>query len=167
MIVCRPFAPEYARELARMLAEMAVSYGAVIEPGINTEDALTRHARACEFLLAFKDERLAGFATFATLFPVGGLLAFLYVQQVYVAASERRSGVARCLMAGIALEAKRRRLQRVEWATSTRNTAARALYDSLGAVGAPKVQYVLDGDALSSLAFDGGTALAISDGPAA
>jgi hypothetical protein len=50
-------------------------------------------------------------------------------------------GVAQRPMAGIARIATARGSTRIEWSTAKENTAARALYDGLGAVGSDKVQY--------------------------
>ena len=59
-------------------------------------------------------------------------------------------------MAWIAQAAKAMGSTRIEWSTSTENTAARSLYDGLGASGSDKVYYVLDGAALDRLATRGG-----------
>jgi GNAT superfamily N-acetyltransferase len=152
MIAVRPFAPGDAPALAAMMREMARFYGAAVPPDARVEDALIAQARSVDILLAFAGEELAGFATFSVLFPVGGLLSFVYVQQVYVGSGARRRGVARQLMAAIARTARTRGCHRLEWSTGVTNAAARALYDGLGAIGSEKVQYVLEGDALDRLA---------------
>lgn len=149
MISVRPFGEGDAAALAAMMVEMAESYGAVVAGGRDIERELVGHAGRVDILLAFDgDGALAGFATSATLFPVGGVEAFTYVQQVYVGRAARRLGVARRLMAGVARAARDRGCRRLEWATGVENSAARALYDGLGAAGTEKVQYVLEGDAL-------------------
>jgi GNAT superfamily N-acetyltransferase len=152
-IVVRPFEEKHAASLAAMMLEMAQFYGATVSPRADIALDLVDHARRMDFLLAFSAETLVGFATFASLFPVGGLLSFTYIQQIYVAFAARRLGVARRLMAGIAQTARARGYRRLEWATSTDNTAARALYEGLGAVGSTKLQYVLEGGALDALAL--------------
>lgn len=148
----RPFGEGDAPALAAMMVEMAESYGAVVPGGRDIERELIGHAGRVDILLAFDGGALAGFATSATLFPVGGVEAFTYVQQVYVGRAARRLGVARRLMAAVARAALGRGCRRVEWATGLGNAAARALYDGLGAVGTDKVQYVLEGGALDRLA---------------
>ncbi|GAA0607239.1 hypothetical protein GCM10009416_50280 [Craurococcus roseus] len=152
MISVRRFSEGDARALAAMMVEMAGSYGAVVAGGRDIERELVGHAGRVDILLAFEGGMLAGFATSATLFPVGGVEAFTYVQQVYVGRAARRLGVARRLMAAVARAAQDRGCRRLEWATSVDNTTARALYDGLGAAGTEKVQYVLEGDALDRLA---------------
>lgn len=153
MISVRPFGEGDAPALAAMMLEVAHSYGAVVSEGRDIERELVGHAGRVDILLAFHgDGTLAGFAASATLFPVGGVEAFAYVQQVYVGRSARRRGVARHLMSAVARNARSRGCRRLEWATSVDNAAARALYDGLGAVGTEKVRYVLEGDPLDRLA---------------
>lgn len=118
------------------------------------EDVI-RQTRQVDIIVARDDARLLGFATFTSLYPVAGLLAFTYVQQVYVGQAARRLGVAQALMAGVAQAAKAAGSKRIEWSTSRENTAARLLYDGLGAEGSDKVYYVLDGAALDQLAVRG------------
>jgi len=153
MIVVRPFEEKHAASLAAMMLEMTRFYGATVSPQADIARDLVDHARRMDFLLAFNAEALVGFATFASLFPVGGLLSFTYIQQIYVGSDARRLGVARRLMAGVAQTARARGCQRLEWATSTDNTVARMLYEGLGAVGSTKLQYVLEGGALDALAL--------------
>jgi GNAT superfamily N-acetyltransferase len=152
MISIHPFEEKHAHVLAEMMLEMARFYGAAVSKDASVGQDLISHAKYIDILLACNDGTLVGFATFTSLFPVGALLSFTYIQQIYVGSRARRLGVARRLMAGIAQTARSRGCQRLEWATSTDNTAARALYESLGAVGSEKVQYVLEGLALDRLA---------------
>ena len=141
-----------AQALAELMAEMAGFYGATINPDLVVAEDVIRQARKVDIVVAYDDARLLGFATFTSLYPVAGLLAFTYVQQVYVGQAARRLGVAQELMAGVARAAKDAGSARIEWSTSTENTAARSLYDGLGAVGSEKVYYVLDGADLDRLA---------------
>ncbi len=157
MISIRAFEERDAPSLVAIMLEMAGFYGAVVQNGRNIDAEVLANAGQLDTLLALRDgEILAGFATFATLFPVGALVPFTYVQQVYVASSARRLGVAQHLMAAVTRVAKDRGHVRVEWATSVENSAARALYDGLGATGAHKIQYVLEGAAMDRLANMGG-----------
>lgn len=153
MISIRPFEECDAPALAQMMLEMVRSYSAELPDEDHIEADLIEHSERIEFRLGFNGTALAGFATFVTLFPVGSLLSFIYVQQIYVGSSARRLGVAQRLMVEIARTAQSRGCQRMEWATSIDNTAARALYDGLGAIGSTKVQYILEGDALSRIAI--------------
>ena len=152
MIQVRRFEEKDAQALTGLMTEMACFYGATIRSDLVVAEDVVRQARQVDVIVAHDDARLLGFATFTSLYPVAGLLAFTYVQQVYVCQAARRLGVAQELMAGIARAAKDAGSTRVEWSTSKENTAARALYDGLGASGSDKVYYVLDGTALDRLA---------------
>lgn len=148
----RMFRDEDAEPLSALLLEMAGGYGADVDPALSVPDDLVRRSRQVDILVAEAESHLLGFATCVALYPVAGLLGFTYVQQVYVARHARRRGVARDIMAAVARHAKDKGCSRVEWSTAAGNTAARALYDGLGATGTEKVHYVLDGAVLDRLA---------------
>ncbi|MHC2019420.1 GNAT family N-acetyltransferase [Methylobacterium sp. CM6247] len=152
MVLVRSFQREDAQPLANLMIEMAGFYGATIDPDLVITEDVIRQAQKVNIVVAHDDARLLGFATFTSLYPVRGLLAFTYVQQIYVARSARRLGVAQALMAEVASTTKAAGSTRIEWSTSAENTAARALYDGLGANGSDKVYYELDGAALDRLA---------------
>ncbi len=137
------------------MIEMAGSYGATINPDLVVAEDVIRQARQIDIVVAYDAARLLGFATFTSLYPVAGLLAFTYVQQVYVGQAARRLGIAQELMAEVARAAKAAGSTSIEWSTSRENTAARALYDGLGANGSDKVYYVINGAALDRLASSG------------
>lgn len=155
MIKVRRFEEQDAQAIADLMIEMAGFYGATIAPGLVVAEEVIQQARKVDIVVAQDNARLLGFATFTSLYPVAGLLAFTYVQQVYVGQAARRLGVARELMAGVARAAKAAGSTRIEWSTSKENEAARSLYDGLGANGTDKVYYVLDGLALDQLAAGG------------
>lgn len=154
MLQVRAFEDQDAPALAALLREMAAFYGASIAPELDVATDLRRRSRTLDILVAADGDDLLGFATMTTLYPVAGLLAFTYVQQVYIAQAARRRGVARALMAGIARAAKVAGTTRIEWSTGRDNQAARSLYDGLGARGSNKVYYVLDGAELDTLAAE-------------
>ena len=155
MVRVRRFSEADAQPLAELMTEMAVFYGVPVDPDLMVADDVVEQAKRVSIVVAQDESRLLGFATFALLYPVAGLLAFTYVQQIYVGRAARRLGVAQALMGEIARAAKAAGSTRLEWCTSRENTAARTLYDGLGATGSDKVYYVLDGDALDQLAERG------------
>ncbi|MFC7552197.1 GNAT family N-acetyltransferase [Pseudoroseomonas wenyumeiae] len=114
----RRFEEPDAQALAELMIEMAGFYGATIDPDLVVVEDIIRQARQVDIIVAHDDTHLLGFATFASLYPVAGLLAFTYVQQVYVGQTARRLGVAQALMAEIARAAKAAGSTRVEWSTS-------------------------------------------------
>lgn len=131
---------------------MADFYGATISPDLDIAHDVTEHADKTDIIVACDDQCLLGFATFGMLYPVAGLISFIYVQQIYVGQHARRLGVARRLLAHIAQVARSRGITRLEWSTSAGNQAARSLYDALGARGTDEIQYVLQDDELDRLA---------------
>jgi hypothetical protein len=76
MIEIVPFEKNHVPALADMLTEMTRFYGATISPNMNVEAQIIEQAENMDMLLALHERRLVGFATFKTLFPVGGLLSF-------------------------------------------------------------------------------------------
>ncbi len=152
MISVRPFEDKDAQPLSGLLIEMAGFYGAAIDPKLVVADDVARQARVVDIIVAHEGDGLLGFATFAPLYPVAGLIPFIYVQQLYVSVQARRLGVGQRLMAAIAHIAKARGVTSIEWSTGQGNTAARALYEGFGAVGSEKMSYVLNGLALDQLA---------------
>lgn len=156
MISVRRLEAKDARRLADLMMEMVRFYGATIDPDLSVADDVVRQSEETDIIVAADGDDLLGFATFASLYPVAGLISFTYVQQIYVGSNARRLGVAQLLMAGIAQIAKSRGSTRIEWSTSRENAAARALYEGLGAIGSDKVQYVLEGSALDRLASRAG-----------
>lgn len=151
MVVVRRFDDADTLDLAALLLEMASLYGATVDPDLVVSENLVRQSRQVDIIVAENEGRLLGFATFAHLYPVAGLLGFTYIQQVYVAQAARRLGVAQALMTEVARAAKARGSNRIEWSTGRGNTGARALYDGLGAAGTEKVNYVLEGVAFDQM----------------
>ena len=152
MISVRRFEEQDAQPLADLMMEMAAFHGASIDPRLVVADDVVQQAKSVDIVVAHGDGGVLGFATFASLYPVSGLIAFTYIQQIYVGTNARRLGVAQGLMAAVARIAKARGSTRIEWSTGRDNTAARALYEGLGAEGSDKVYYVLEGASLDRLA---------------
>ena len=153
LITVQWFTTEWAGEVAALLREMEVFYGTCIADETNVEEDVRRHAaEGMNILLAFNGGRVVGFAFFSLLYPAAGLVSLLHLKQLYVANAARRLGVGRALLAHIARSAQERGCGRIEWTTGADNRGARALYEGVGAIGSDKVKYVLQGDALATLA---------------
>ncbi len=152
MVSVRPFEERDAQPLADLMMEMTHFYGATVDPTLVVAEDVVRQSETMDIIVAQGDGGLLGFATFTSLYPVAGLISFTYAQQIYVGIKARRMRVAQRLMAEIARIATARGSTRIEWSTGMENTAARALYEGLGALGSEKVQYVLEGAALDELA---------------
>ncbi len=156
MVLVRPFEEQDAQPLADLMMEMIHFYGATVDPARVVAEDVVHQSKTMDIIVARGDDGLLGFGTFTSVYPVAGLISFTYIQQIFVGANARRMGVAQQLMAGIAGIAVARGSTRMEWSTGKDNAAAQALYEGLGAVGADKVQYVLEGAALDRLAAGAG-----------
>lgn len=138
--------------IAALLAELDEYYGddpegTPDERAAQVAAALFGTAPAAHALLAWDGETLAGLASWSLLWPAAGLTASLYLKELYVAASHRRSGVATDLMDELHRIAAARGCSRVEWTTDTGNPGAQAFYEARGAK--PKVSkifYRVDGN---------------------
>lgn len=123
----RPFEEHDAQPLAGLMLEMVRFYDAMIDPNLDIAEDIIRQSKTTDILVAVGEDGLLGFTTFASLYPVSGLIAFTYIQQIYVGLNGRRLGVGRLLMRAVARIAKARGSTRIEWSTGRENTAAQAL----------------------------------------
>lgn len=77
----------------------------------------------------------------------------LYLEDLFVDASERRSGVARALMAALAREALARGCARMDWAVLDWNEEAMRFYERIGARRSEGWQpWRLEGEGIAQLA---------------
>ncbi len=89
------------------------------------------------------------YRTFSTWEGVPGL----FLEDLYVAESERGSGLGRLLLSALARIVEQNGWRRLEWNVLRWNTAAIAFYDGLGAGPLDEwLTYRLEGDALRSVA---------------
>lgn len=95
--------------------------------------ALDRLIPTNHVLLAWRDTRCVGFASYAILWPAVGLTASLYVKELFVSSDARREGVGTLLMERLYKLARDTGLTRVEWTTEPTNAEALSFYAALGA----------------------------------
>lgn len=119
MVSTRRFETTDALALADLMMEMVGFYGATVAADLVVAKDVIRQAQKVSIVVAHDGNRMLGFATFISLYPVAGLLAFTYVQQIYVGQDARRLGVAQELMAEVARAAKAEGSTRIEWSTET------------------------------------------------
>jgi GNAT superfamily N-acetyltransferase len=80
----------------------------------------------------------------------------LYLEDLFVDASERKSGVARALMVALAEEAMARGCARMDWAVLDWNTEAMKFYERLGAKRHEGWQpWRIEGEGIAALALTG------------
>jgi GNAT superfamily N-acetyltransferase len=91
-----------------------------------------------------EDEALAGFAALSwkASHLHGGRVAYLY--DLFVAERARGSGYADALIAACADEARAHGCVAMDWLTAPDNARARAVYERVGAIGEPQIEYELE-----------------------
>jgi GNAT superfamily N-acetyltransferase len=149
-----PAEPSQVEAIAALAEEMDRFYGATEVDLLDVRlrqisEAIFGEQPSAYVLLAWKGEKLVGFAAYSFLWPAVGLTRSLFLKELYVVESERRSGVGRQLMQAIFAVAVKHDCSRVEWQTETVNASARAFYSDLGGQEHEgKVFYRLEGEAL-------------------
>ena len=123
--------------LALLLAELILDDVLPARSPAEIERDLAGLPPGIEFLLALEAGAAAGFASFAVLFPTDGTCTQLFLKDLYVAEGARRRGLGRALLGALARIARERRCVRIDWSTDRSNTAALALYASIGATTLP------------------------------
>ena len=84
MVLTHRFETADAQALADLMMEMVGFYGATVASDLAVAKDVIRQAQKVNIVVAHDGTRMLGFATFTSLYPVAGLLAFTYVQQIYV-----------------------------------------------------------------------------------
>jgi ribosomal protein S18 acetylase RimI-like enzyme len=138
VIILADAAPGNEEVIAALCAEKNEFYGSSpqgtpSERAAQVRDALFANPPLGHALLVWDGNALAGFATYSFLWPAAGLTASLYLKELYVTMSYRRSGAGKLLMDGIYRIAANRGCSRVEWTTDVDNPGAQAFYEALGA----------------------------------
>lgn len=137
MITIAPARPEDAGALADLMDELERFYGGT--PAGSREDQLAQiadalfgQAPAGHVLLAWDADQPVGFASYSYLWPAAGFTRSLYLKELYISQSHRRTGTGRALMDELHAIAGATGCSRVEWTTDTPNTGAQAFYTALG-----------------------------------
>ena len=163
-VLCRPALPSDDDALRALFRELELHYARQARPDAPPPDVeqVDRHTDStllsggrgdCRVGLAEHAGSIVGAATYAVLHPGADLGGTLFLKDVYVVAAARGRGVGRALMRFLAREALENGCTRLDWTTDVGNTAARALYDSLGAIlETRRAYYRLAGDALARVA---------------
>jgi GNAT superfamily N-acetyltransferase len=150
--------PEHVEALAALAEEMDRFYGATeLEPLDlrlkQTNDALFANPPSAHALLAWNDSQAVGFASYSFLWPAVGLTRSLFLKELYVIESARRTGVGKLMMQSLAEIAITHGCSRLEWQTDHPNRDAQDFYAQLGVpVDDSKLFYRAQGEALRDLA---------------
>lgn len=136
MTIVVPAEKDHVEALAGLLAEVDSFYGDTTGPLIarvrQITDALFGDPPAAYAVLAWDEDQLVGLATYSFLWPAAGVTRSLYLKELYVAESHRKTGVGRLLVQHIFEIARKHKCSRVEWATDEFNTHAQKFYELLG-----------------------------------
>jgi len=129
--------PEDAETIASLVVEQEAFYGGeVTEPlAVQVEQitaALFGPQPAGYVLIAWDEGKPVGFASYNFLWPAAGFTRSLYLKELYVAETYRRTGLGRLFMDAVHDIARQAGCSRVEWTTDVPNEQARAFYASLG-----------------------------------
>jgi ribosomal protein S18 acetylase RimI-like enzyme len=144
-------APEDVLALAELFREMDDFYDVISPESVQTKadrinSVLFANPPQAYALLARDGSHLGGFAAYSFLWPAIQATKSLYLKELYVSKSHRRSGIGKMLMAQIFKIATENDCSRVEWTTDSDNTDAQRFYESLGFVSLPsKVFYRVAG----------------------
>jgi ribosomal protein S18 acetylase RimI-like enzyme len=124
--------------LAAHFSEMQTHYNCPVSDAVATEAA----ALACKppagtfdprVLIAVVGNTVVGSLVMNVTFPAHALTKSLYIRDLYVAKSMRRSRVGRMMVTAATHLSVSEGFYAVEWTTDSANKAARKLYESCGA----------------------------------
>jgi GNAT superfamily N-acetyltransferase len=137
VVEIRPAVAANVAAIVRLLEDVDHFYGDEPSGPIEAragqvEGALFGDRPSAFALLAWHGDALVGLATYSYLWPAAGVTHSLYLKELYVAESHRRSGIGRLLMDQLFDIAKAHGCSRVEWTTEQSNVDARRFYESLG-----------------------------------
>jgi len=88
----------------------------------------------CEFVVAFQDDALVGFASYYPIFSTYSARPGLWMDDLFVLAERRGHGIGRSILKFVAREAARRGCCKLEWSLHTSNTRGITFYEREGAV---------------------------------
>jgi GNAT superfamily N-acetyltransferase len=156
----RPLTPSDLPSFLDLITALA-EYEHLPPPDAAARERLIRDAQAkpprFHALVAERRGRLVGYAVFFATYSTFLAKPTLYIEDLFVLPSERRTGVGRALVRALVREAIRWECGRIEWQVLTWNEPAIAFYESLGARRLDEWRtYRLTADQFAPLAFPAG-----------
>ncbi len=94
-------------------------------------------------LVAEKDDRLVGYATFMPQFSTWDATHYIYVDCLFLTEDSRGFGIGEKLIDQIKEEGKKLNCSLIQWQTPEFNKRAMKFYDRIGAIGKSKKRYFL------------------------
>ncbi|HEY3869354.1 MAG TPA: GNAT family N-acetyltransferase [Actinocrinis sp.] len=137
MAILAPARPADVLPIAYLLQELDRFYGGASNEPLDEQvaqinEALFNESPTAYALLAWTDEKLAGFASYSFLWPAASLTRSLFLKELYVVEAFRRSGIGNQLMDELHNIARARQCSRVEWMTDAPNADAQRFYEEFG-----------------------------------
>jgi GNAT superfamily N-acetyltransferase len=135
--------------VAVLLAEMDAFYGQSGRESSAVKIANMRRylfgpAPSAYLLVAVSDATVVGIAAYSYLWPAGGTTRSVYLKDLFVAATHRRTGAGRLLFTALVDKARSEGCTRLDWTADLPNKEAQAFYASLGLTPNPtKLPYRL------------------------
>jgi GNAT superfamily N-acetyltransferase len=157
-VVVTPVQPEHVEVFAALAEEMDRFYGATeLDPlDLRLEqikDALFGDQPAAYALIAWNEDEPVGFAAYSFLWPAVGLTRSLFLKELYVIDSARRTGAGTAIMRTLAEVALKTGCSRFEWQTDRPNADAQRFFAKFGiAVDDSKLFYRAQDKTLRELA---------------
>ena len=139
--------------LAGALIEVQAHYRAPCPPREAIVEGLEKRPAGTRILLALDGEDIAGFASFAGIFPGPALTPGFFLKDLFVRADWRGTGLGKALMAELARIATSEGIARIDWTASREDIGLHRFYEALGGnVLSDRLFFRLNGEALKDLA---------------
>src|SRR5690242_1943894 len=106
LTVFREIAETDFDDVADVLIEMQAHYRGHCPTRNSIMDGLKSRPAGSRMLLAYENERIAGFACFSAIYPGPGLTSGFFLKELYVRHNRRGSGVGKRLMVRLAAMAR-------------------------------------------------------------
>jgi GNAT superfamily N-acetyltransferase len=137
--------------LADALIEMQAHYRAHCPSRDAIIDGLRSRPAGSRILIAYENDRVAGFACF--IYPGPGLTSGFFLKELYVRHNRRRSGLGKRLMARLAAMAQQEGHARIDWTVDTDDLRLQQFYETLGGRSLPEKRFFrMTGAKLTELA---------------
>ena len=141
LTVFREIAETDFDDVADVLIEMQAHYRGHCPTRNSIMDGLKSRPAGSRMLLAYENERIAGFACFSAIYPGPGLTSGFFLKELYVRHNRRGSGVGKRLMVRLAAMARQEGHDRIDWTVDTDDLRLQQFYEMLGGRALPEKRF--------------------------
>jgi aminoglycoside 6'-N-acetyltransferase I len=147
-----------AETVCRFVAEAAVEEGAAnnFTPDVYKRDAVGSGARIDAWIAEDERGRACGGAITARGYDLRRATPTMVLLHLYIAPAHRRDGLARLLIAQVAVRAKETGVRELTITTGVENAVARRFFEAIGAKEDRLARYFLSADGIEWLAAEAG-----------